>query len=123
MVRGPGDDRPSTAGRLVKELSTGQLADGFLAVVARQRGCAPNTVRKYRWALECLERAYPMLPRVTARVTGFVASEPLAASSKQVLYETLRDFYRWAKATKDPLIPVLPYVWFSRRRKRRGNSK
>ena len=101
---------------MVRELSTSELADAFLE--DKERPCAPSTIRKYRWALLCLERVYPTLPRVTRDIIGFVQAEPLRPSSRRVLYETLRDFYRWTKSNRDPLAPELPYVWFSRRRKR-----
>jgi len=110
------------ARRLVEDLSTADLADGYLA--AKAHHCAPNTIRKYRWALLCLERVYPTLPRVTRDIIGFVQAEPLGANSQRMLYETLRDFYQWTKANKDPLVPELPYVWFSRWRvgERRGRK-
>ena len=104
---------------LVRQLSTAELTDAFLVGKAH---CAPNTIRKYRWALVCLERVYPVLPRVTLEVIGFVQAEPLRPSSRRVLYDTLRDFYRWIKANKDPRLPELPYVWFSRCRKRWGRK-
>ena len=68
----------------------------------------------------CLERVYLTLPRVTRDIIGFAQAEPVHPSSRRVLYDMLRDFYRWIKANKDPLVPELPYVWFSRRRKKRG---
>ena len=68
---------------------------------------------------------YPTLPRVTRDIIGFVQAEPLGPNSQRILYETLRDFYRWTKATKEPLVPELPYVWFSRRMvdERRGRKR
>ena len=92
----------------MEELSTTDLVDGFLR--AKATHCAPNTIRKYRWALLCLERVYPTLPRVTRDVIGFVHDEPLGGNSQRVLYETLRDFYRWTKANRDPLVPELPGI-------------
>ena len=105
---------------MVQDLATADLADMFLA--AKVSHCAPTTVRKYQWALRCLERVYPVLPRVTRDIIGFVQAEPLRPSSRRVLYETLRDFYRWIKTNKDPLAPELPYVWFTRKRKRKSRS-
>lgn len=101
------------ARRLVEELSTADLADEYLSAKGH---CTPNTIRKYRWALLCLERVYPTLPRVTRDVISFVQAEPLGGNSQRVLYETLRDFYRWTKANRDPLVPELPRIWFGRRR-------
>lgn len=108
---------------MVEDLSTGDLADAFLD--AKTADCATNTIRKYRWALLCLERVYPVLPRVTLEIIRSVEGEPLGANSQRVLYETLRDFYSWIKANRDPLVPDLPYVWFGRRRvgERRGRRR
>ena len=119
MVGAPGDGR---ARRLVEELSTADLADGFL--LAKARYCAPNTVRKYRWALLCLERAYPILPRVTQEIIHFVQAEPLGSNNQRVLYETIQELYRWTRANRDPLVPELPNVGFGRRRvgERRGRK-
>lgn len=115
MVRGPSDGRPLRAGRLVEDLPTSRLADAFLVV--KKRRCAPNTVRTYRWALGCLERAYPTLPRVTQEIIRFVSAEPLrSGNSRRVLYDTIRDFYAWVKTTEDNLAPQLPPVNFGRRR-------
>ena len=113
-MQGPGDGRPSQGKRLVSDLSTRQLSDGFLAWKAAT--CLPNTVRKYQWALGCLERAYPILPRVTVDLIRFVENEPLSHHSKGNLWDTVRDFYRWIKDTQDPLTPVLPPINFGRRR-------
>ena len=123
MVSESGDGRGSGTRRLVVDLSTAQLADTFLA--AKARHCAPTTIRKYRWALLCLEREYPTLPRVTREIVRFVQTEPLGANSHRFLYETLRDFYTWIRANKDALAPELPHVWFGRRRvgEKRGRKR
>ena len=120
MVQEPGDRRALGSRRLVEDVSTAELANGYLA--AKARHCAPNTIRKCRRALLCLERVHPVLLRVSRDVIGFVQAEPLRASTRRVLYYTLQDFCRWIKANKDPLAPELPYVWFSRRRKRSGRK-
>ena len=106
---------------LVRKLSTAELADAFL--IGKARHCAPSTIRKYRWALMCLERVYPVLPRVTIEIVGFVQAEPLRPGSRRVLYDTLRDFHRWIKANNEPLLPELPYVWFSSRKKKRRRKE
>ncbi len=115
VVRRTEDGGVSQGRRLVADLSTADLADAFL----EDKGsyCAENTVRKYRWALGCLERVYPTLPRVTADLIRFVGDEPLQSSnSKRNLWNTIRDFYAGVKVTEDALVPELPNVNFGRRR-------
>ena len=114
MVQDTSKDGPHSARRLVGDLSTARLSDTFLD--GKQPHCTGNTIRKYRWALGCLERVHPTLPRVTEEIIRFVRAEPLSVNSQRVLYGTLRNFYAWAKATEDPLLPELPHVWFGTRR-------
>ena len=113
MVQSSGDGRPSGVRRLVEDRSIRPLIDTYLE--DNLAHCTGNTIRKYRWALLCLERVHPNLPRVTRDIIRFVQAEPLGANSQRVLYETLQDFYAWIKANEDPLVPELPYVWFGRR--------
>lgn len=123
MVQGSGDSRPSQGRRLVAVLSTADLADAFLEGKAAR--CAENTIRKYRWALGCLERVYPTLPRVNSDLIRFVGQEPLSGNSKRNLWNTIRDFYFWVKETEDALVPELPPVDFGRRRagEKRGRRR
>jgi len=115
VVQGSGEGRATQGRRLVEDLSTARLSDAFLADKASY--CASNTLRKYRWALGCLERVYPTLPRVTAELIRFVGDEPLrSTNSKRNLWNTIRDFYSWVKETEDALVPGLPSVNFGRRR-------
>ena len=115
MVRRTEDGGVSLGRRLVADLSTADLADAFLDEKASY--CAENTIRKYRWALGCLERIYPTLPRVTSDLIRFVRDEPLRSdNSKRNLWNTIRDFYSWVKETEDALVPELPHVNFGRRR-------
>jgi hypothetical protein len=115
VVQGSGGGRVSHGRRLVADLSTADLADAFLEGKASY--CAENTIRKYRWALGCLERVYPTLPRVTSELIRFVGNEPLrSGNSKRDLWNTIRDFYSWVRETEDALVPELPPVSFGRRR-------
>ena len=115
MVQGLDEVAPARVGRLVEDLSTAQLADAYLNTKRRQ--CTGNTIRNYRWALGCLERVYPILPRVIEDIIRFVRSEPLRSSnSKRNLYNTIKAFYSWIKESKNPLIPELPAINFGRRR-------
>ena len=114
MVQSFGDGRASQGRRLVADLSTADLADAFLEGKASH--CAENTIRKYRWALGCLERAYPTLPSATAVLIRFVANEPLrSGNSKRNLWNIIRDFYPWIRETEDALVPELAAVDFRRR--------
>jgi hypothetical protein len=107
VAQGPGAGRESQGRRLLADLSTTDLADAFLNEKASD--CADNTMRKYRWALGCLEMVYPTLPRVTAELIRFVGNEPMRSNnSKRKLWNTIRDFYWWIKATEDGLVPELP---------------
>ena len=123
MVQGPEGSRP-TGRRLVQDLPTRWLSDAFLD--GKRRYCAENTIRKYRWALDCLERVYPTLPRVTADLIRFVTDEPLDSdNSKRNMWNTIRDFYAWVKETEDALVPELPPINFGRRRagEKRGRKR
>ena len=109
---------------MVEDLSTRRLADGFLEWKATT--CLPETIAKYRWALGCLYRAYPTLPRVLVVLIQFVETEPLrSGNSKRNLWNTIRAFYSWIKETQDPLAPALPPVNFGRRRagEKRGRQR
>ena len=109
---------------MVSDLSTRHLADGFLEWKAAT--CLPETVKKYRWALGCLYRVYPTLPRVTSVLIRFVEDEPLRShNSKRNLWNTMRAFYSWIKETEDPLAPELPPVNFGTRRagEKRGRKR
>ena len=108
--------------RLVEDLSTARLSDAFLADEACY--CAESTIWKYRWALGCLERVYPTLPRFTTAIIRFVGDEPLQSSnSKRNLWNTIRDFYSCIKETENPLVPELSLVNFGRRAGERRGRK
>ena len=115
MVQRVDEGAAARVRRLVKDLSTAQLADAYLD--SKRRQCTDNTIRNYRWALGCLERVYPTLPRVTEDIICFVRNEPFqSGNSRRNLYNTIRAFYVWVKSTEDSLVPELPYMNFGRRR-------
>ena len=124
VVQGPGRGGGTQSRRLVADLSTRRLADGFLEW--KKASCLPSTIRKYKWALDCLLRVYPTFHRVTADLIRFVENEPFRSdNSRRNLWNTMADFYSWVKETEDSLAPVLPPIDFGQRRagEKRGRKR
>jgi len=105
-----------------------RLGEAYLeAKKAKRPPLSPRTIDNCKWAIKWLSDCYEHFPTHPDQVSRFVAAQKhLKPSTKQVLYDILRDFYGWtrtysARAGKE--IPEMPTVSFGGRKRGKGRPR
>ena len=122
MVHGQGG--PVKARPLIQRLNTAELVEAF---IASRHDCLTETRRHYRQVLRRFERVHSEFPWNPGEIIRFLLELPqlprprwgLGVMTMRDYYKVLRSFYAWAKAERDPLLPLLPYESFGRKPRRR----
>lgn len=129
MTQNLGEGGRTRASSLAPDVRVSSLKATFREVLhAKQPPLEPKTIRSYMWAMNYHGEVEPLICWRPREVIDFVEDQTLEALVKQLLYDRLRVFYAWAGSwikEQHPMaasLPLLPYVWFGRRRKgeRRG---